>query len=256
MTSETRYEVLSPSRPVSMGDEWFDTASLDHFWIQRRFAVLRAICGSLLRPELRVAEIGCGIGLVQRQFEDRLGIPVDGFDLNASVLQRSVSRRGRLACYDVEDRREELRASYDMVLLLDVIEHVRDADGFLDAAAFLMARGGHLVVNVPASPRLFSRYDEAAGHLRRYTPAALLASGQSCGLEALAWTYWGLPLVPLALARKLVVARADRGDVIRRGFDPRSPLLNRALALLARAEPLPQKLFGTSLLAVFRPVSE
>ncbi len=44
--------------------------------------------------------------------------------------------------------------------------------------------------------------------------------------------------------------------MIRRGFDPRSPFLNRALALLARAEPIPQKLFGTSLLAVFRPVSE
>ena len=47
-----------------------------------------------------------------------------------------------------------------------------------------------------------------------------------------------------------------RYEVLRRGFDPRSPFLNRTLALRSQAEVIPQKLFGTSLLAVFRTVSE
>jgi len=248
----TRYEMLSPSQRVSMADEWFEVADLDHFWIERRFDVLCKLCGPLIRRDTKIAEVGCGSGLVQRQFEDRLDVPVDGFDLNTEALQRSISRRSRLACYDVNDRKEAMQGQYDLVLLLDVIEHVPNEHAFLSAAAFLASQGGHLVVNVPASPRLRSRYDEAAGHLRRYTPASLLEAAERSGLQVVVWSFWGLPLVPLAIARKLTVSRAARDNVIRRGFEPPGRLVNRTLALLSRIEPLPQKVYGTSLLGVFR----
>jgi SAM-dependent methyltransferase len=235
-----------------MGDEWFDIAHVDHFWIKRRLDVLCATLGSLLRDDARLAEIGCGSGLVQSQFEDRLGISVDGFDLNAEVLERNVSRTGRLACYDVHERNEELQDRYDVVLLLDVIEHVQEDTRFLADSAFLAKPGGHLVVNVPASPRLYSRYDVAAGHLRRYTPRSLLEVGEKAGLELASWTYWGFPLLPLAVARKLFMLSVDDEQVIRAGFEPPGRLANRVLSALARLEPIPQKLFGTSLLASFR----
>jgi SAM-dependent methyltransferase len=235
-----------------MGDEWFDVANVDHFWIKRRLDVLIALCGSLLRDDARLAEIGCGSGLVQSQFEDRLGLSIDGFDLNAEALERNASRTGRLACYDVQERNEELRDRYDLVLLLDVIEHVQEDARFLEDSAFLAKPAGHLVVNVPASPRLYSRYDVAAGHLRRYTPRALLEVGQKAGLEVASWTYWGLPLLPLAVARKLLMPGVDDEQVIRAGFEPPGRLANRVLTAFARLEPLPQKLFGTSLLVLFR----
>lgn len=249
--SVVRYATLSAARPVHMADEWYAIANLEHFWIRRRFEVLRALCGPLLEGRPGVAEVGCGNGLVQRQLEDEIGVAVDGFDLNTHALEQSLCRRGRLACYDVHDRNDRLRGLYDLVLLLDVLEHVEDEAGFLDDAAFLAVPGGHLVVNVPASPRLYSRYDAAAGHLRRYTPRSLLEAGRRCGLEPLRWTFWGLPLVPLAAARKLAVRAAAPDDVIRLGFRPPAAFLNRWLAWLARLEPLPQHWFGTSLLAVF-----
>ncbi len=252
MSDALRYEVLSSARAVSMGDEWFDVARGDHFWIERRFEVIRRLCAPVLGPDLEVAEIGCGIGLVQSQFETHLDLAVDGFDLNAAALQKNRSERGRLRSYDVHDRHPSLEARYDLTLLLDVIEHVEDDVSFLDASSFLAKPGGHLLVNVPATPSLFSRYDEAAGHLRRYTPNALLAVGRACDLEVVAWTYWGLPLLPAALARKLLVRRAEAEDVIRLGFQPPGALLNRAMGLAARLEPIPQRLFGTSLLALFR----
>jgi SAM-dependent methyltransferase len=252
MTEAGRYETLSSARAVSMGDDWFDVAHVDHFWIKRRFAVLCALCDSLLEGDARVAEIGCGSGLVQSQFEDRLGLSVDGFDLNADALERNASQTGRLACYDVQERNEELRDRYDLVLLLDVIEHVQDDASFLEDSTFLAKPGGHLVVNVPASPRLYSRYDVVAGHLRRYTPRALLEAGQKAGLELASWTYWGFPLLPLAVARKLLMLGVDDGQVIRAGFEPPGRLANRILTALAHLEPIPQRLFGTSLLALFR----
>ncbi len=252
MEGAPRYEILSPSQQVSMGDEWFDVASLDNFWIERRFDLLRRLCGPLLQRDAKIAEVGCGSGLVQRQFEDRLDLSVDGFDLNTEALQRSVSRRSRLACYDVHDRKEALHGRYDLILLLDVLEHVQEERAFLNATSFLASPGGHLVINVPASPRLYSRYDEAVGHLRRYTPVSLLEIGKGSGLELVRWSYWGLPLVALAIARKLAVTLVSRDRVIRLGFEPPGRVLNRALRLFSRLEPLPQKFYGTSLLAVFR----
>ncbi len=252
MTEAGRYETLSSARTVNMGDEWFDVANVDHFWIKRRLDVLIALCGSLLRDDARLAEIGCGSGLVQSQFEDCLGLSIDGFDLNAEALERNASRTGRLACYDVQERNEELRDRYDLVLLLDVIEHVQEDARFLEDSAFLAKPAGHLVVNVPASPRLYSRYDVAAGHLRRYTPKALIEAGHHAGLEVVSWTYWGFPLLPLAIARKILMRGVDDEQVIRAGFEPPGRLSNRVLTALARLEPLPQKLFGTSLLVLFR----
>jgi SAM-dependent methyltransferase len=235
-----------------MGDAWFTVADVDHFWIRRRFEVLCALFGSQLREGVRVAEVGCGSGLVQRQLEQELGVAVDGFDLNAAALARNPARAGRLYCYDVHARDERLRAAYEVVLLLDVIEHVEADREFTSDAAFLARAGGHLVVNVPALPSLFSRYDEAAGHLRRYTPRALLEVGRACGLETVSWSYWGLPLLPLAIARKGVVRRGTPGQVLRAGFAPPSARMGRALASWARLERLPQHWLGTSLMAVFR----
>jgi len=69
---------LSPPTPVSMGDWWFDIATGDHFWIRRRFDVMRRLADSVLRNSRSAAEIGCGNGLLQREVEDYYRISVQG----------------------------------------------------------------------------------------------------------------------------------------------------------------------------------
>ncbi|MFZ0969888.1 MAG: hypothetical protein WAN13_16575, partial [Candidatus Acidiferrales bacterium] len=64
---------LSAPVGVSMADQWFDIAALDHFWIRRRFDVFRRLSGDLIPQARDIAEIGCGHGLVQRQIEDAYG---------------------------------------------------------------------------------------------------------------------------------------------------------------------------------------
>src|SRR5260370_27949390 len=67
------------------------------------------------------------------------------------------------------------------------------------------------------------------------------------GLKARALTYWGLPLIPLLLLRKMM--SLAQGNVTA-GFDSRVPDINTARSLLARCEPLPQPFVGTSVMAV------
>ena len=62
--------------------------------------------------------------------------------------------------------------SFDVVLALDVVEHVEHDARFLDDLVVpRIAPGGALLVSVPAHPSLYSRHDAALGHYRRYRPA-------------------------------------------------------------------------------------
>jgi hypothetical protein len=67
------------------------------------------------------------------------------------------------------------------------------------------------------------------------------------GLKARAFTYWGLPLVPLLLVRKMMSMQRNNG---KSGFDARGHTMNALLSFLARWEPIPQRFLGTSVMAV------
>lgn len=238
---------LSPPAPVSMGDWWFDIATQDHFWIRRRFNVMRRLADAALRNSKSAAEIGCGNGLLQRGVEDYYGISVAGFDLNEIALQKNVSRLSPVYCYDIHQRNPEFAAHFDLLLLFDVLEHIDAESDFLQSVKFHLKDSGTLLVNVPAHQFFHSDYDRAAGHIRRYSLNQLAKVAEMNGFKVCAVTYWGLPLVPLLVARKGVSMRRTDG---RAGFDSRGRAINSLLAVLARCEPVPQKFLGTSVMAV------
>ncbi len=253
-TSSVRnIEYLSPPAGVSMADRWFQIAALDHFWIRRRFEVYQRLAGGLIPGAREMAEIGCGHGLFQRQIEEAYGREVTGFDLNEYALKQNISRISKVCCYDICQKDEALRERFDLIFLFDVLEHIADEDAFLKALMLHLAPNGNLVVNVPAGQWAYSAYDRAAGHVRRYSIGMLREAAIRNTLEVTAWSYWGLPLVPSLMLRKLwLMGNHDQEKLISAGFDSRSPAINAMLGFLSRCEPIPQKWMGTSLMAVFQ----
>lgn len=250
-------EYLSPAAEVSMSDGYFQIATTNHFWVSRRFDVLRRLADGVVSGAGEIAEVGCGHGLLQRQIEDEYGKPVTGFDLNEYGLKHNVSRISRVCCYDIHQRNEELRGKFNVILLFDVLEHISDEDSFLDALLFHLAPQGKLIINVPAGRWAFSEYDTAAGHVRRYAVKDLRAVALRNKLEIDNWTWWGFPLIPtLALRKLFVMGKRDQGKIISTGFDSKAPWVDKTLRTLARLEWIPQKLLGTSLMAVLRATSE
>lgn len=236
-----------------MGDQWFAVSPLDHFWVQRRFEAFQELAGSFLRNSRNIAEIGCGHGLIQRQVEDAYGREVAGFDLNEFALQRNQSRRSPVFCYDIRQRAPQFQHHFDFIMMFDVLEHIDNEDEFLQAVLFHLAPRGYFVLNVPAGQWLYSAYDEMDGHKRRYSRSSLCEVIRRNGLTVVTSSYWGLPLVPLVLLRKLWLARKHHDPTaVSVGFDSRTRSINQLLRLLSRCEPLPQKLLGTSVMAVIR----
>jgi SAM-dependent methyltransferase len=241
--------------PVSMADSWFELANLDHFWVRRRFEVMLKLADAAIRQAQNISEVGCGNGLVQRYLEDHYGVSVAGFELNELALKQSCSRTSPLYCYNIHERAEHLKSQFDLVILFDVLEHIEDEGGFLASIKHHMTDSARLLINVPALQSLYSMYDEAAGHVRRYNIRQMTKSAEASGFRVSSFTYWGLPLMPLLVLRKgLLAFRRGEKEIISSGFDPGSPALNAALMRLSRCEILPQKWMGTSLMAVLERV--
>ncbi len=113
-----------------------------HF--QRKPAGARPLAG------LRVLDIGCGGGLIAEPLT-RLGAAVTGIDAseeNIGVARAHAADLALAVDYRVAAA-EDLAATserFDVVLCLEIVEHVADLDGFLAAAASLVRPGGMLIV--------------------------------------------------------------------------------------------------------------
>jgi SAM-dependent methyltransferase len=244
-------QYLSTPLPVHMGETWFEIATLDHFWIRRRFEVFQKLWG---RRDWsgRIGEIGCGHGLVLEQMKQAYGVTVDGFDLNEEALKLIDPGAGRLFYYNIHDHATELKQAYDTIILFDVIEHLEDDRAFVDSVRFHLKPGGRMIVNVPANQSLYSRYDKVLGHQRRYDIAMMRGVAEGCGLEIEAWTYWGFTYLPLLVLRQRTQANMSDDEVTRRGFKPPGGLANSALHVLGRVEIIPNHWAGASLMAILK----
>jgi 2-polyprenyl-3-methyl-5-hydroxy-6-metoxy-1,4-benzoquinol methylase len=253
-TNDSLVIELSPAEEVDMADEWYEFATQDHFWIQWRFRKIWSSSVVRSYPASRWLDVGCGHGLVIRQFEASGDYVIDGCDLNRTALRRVGKVRGDIYVYNVFDANPLMVGRYSGILLLDVIEHIDDEGAFLEASLRHMQPGGLVVINVPALEFLFSRYDDVAGHKRRYNKLMLRTLMESHGIEPLEISYWGMLLLPLALIRKLVLTFVSRRNIIRRGFRPPARMINSFFKVLMKVELLifRRPPLGTSILAVGR----
>jgi SAM-dependent methyltransferase len=124
-------------------------------------------------------------------------------------------------------------ASFDLVVTTDVIEHVEDDLGSLQALHRVTRPGGFLVMTVPALPALWSAHDEVHGHQRRYRRAQLVDLVTRAGWSVERCSYWNGLLLGAAAATRLAerVLRREPGPL----SVPPGPV-NRALGATLSAE--------------------
>jgi SAM-dependent methyltransferase len=143
-----------------------------HFWFRARNDVIANAVISLvngLPSDYRLLEVGCGTGVVLRHLA---GVCQQGSVLGLDLYPEAVSyARERTGCEvvlgDVLSPPESL-GQFDIVCMFDVLEHLPDERQTLMAIDRVLKPGGSLVLTVPAHPSLWSYFDVAACHCRRY----------------------------------------------------------------------------------------
>jgi SAM-dependent methyltransferase len=126
---------------------------------------------------------------------------------------------------------------FDLVLVLDVLEHIADPVTFIaEQLRPLTAAGTAVLVAVPAHPALFGDHDRALGHCRRYRPSELLDQLHDwIGVEERGPLFTSLVL-PRAAAVAVERLRPGRPAVHGVGGWEGGPLLTRTLGGVLRAD--------------------
>lgn len=176
-----------------------------HFWFSGRnkliLSTMREVIGPLKGRS--VLDIGCGTGFVLAALE-RAGMKGCGLDMHLSGLRHARKRtKGLLLCETAA--RVPFRAQFDVVVLCDVIEHSADDSAVLGEASVALKDTGAIVVTVPAGPRLWTSFDEASGHKRRYTKQTLVKARRRAGLRVLVARYFSIMLLPLQILQRQLV---------------------------------------------------
>lgn len=245
---------LSQSQDVSMSNDWFELADPGHFWIEWRFRILKKMVEKFVTPDSRILEIGCGNGLAMWQMENYFQVKPDGCDLNPNALSEMFPVSGNVFLYDIFDLNQQLTGKYEMVIMLDVLEHITEDRNFFETALKYLKPGGRIVVGVPAHQHLYSKYDRLVGHVRRYEKEQLLELFNSSGIVGSKVDFWGLTLLPLLRLRKSYLNFISDEKVIQTGFKPPHPLFNLFMRMVMRLETniFNNPLTGISLLATGR----
>jgi len=230
-----------------------------HWWFRGRVRILSTV----LRRELgatspmRIASVGCGplSGLEWLVPFLAPGGRVIGID--ADVRHARDVPDGCLAAAGAAEAIPLRAESCELVLALDVIEHLDDDAAGLRECTRTLRRGGLLVVTVPALPSLWGAQDVVSQHRRRYTRATLRDAFARAALSPARVTYFNsLLFPPIAAVRWARRLWPPHGPVRSDFEDTRPGIANGLLAAAFGAEshlvgrvPLP---VGASLLAVAR----
>jgi SAM-dependent methyltransferase len=193
-------------------------AELDgvHWWYRARRDILSALIRRRVKlpKEARILEIGCGTGhnVLMLQHFGR----VDAIELDPAARQVAETRLGRPvgnaslpALPGVPD------GTYDMVAILDVLEHVEADRDALASIARKLKPGGKILITVPAHPWMWSAHDVVNHHHRRYTRKSLKAVIGEAGLRIEMIGYFNSLLFPLAAAARLagrITGKEDSDD--------------------------------------------
>jgi SAM-dependent methyltransferase len=135
-----------------------------------------------------VAEVGAGIGTFSERIlaggAERL-LLIEPEESCAKALERQFGSDARVAlARETLPGAPTLRAGeFDLVVCQNVLEHVADDAGGIEAMAEGLAPGGRLALVVPAGERLFGPLDDAYGHWRRYEAEELRSLVAGAGLE-------------------------------------------------------------------------
>ncbi|MBI2400246.1 MAG: class I SAM-dependent methyltransferase [Deltaproteobacteria bacterium] len=159
-----------------------------HPWELARLDALRRILSGTLRDGLKVLDLGCGDGFVSRELFNERAVKVTAVDSNFTAADMAaLSGQSRNIAYS---RTLEGDGRFDLVLLLDVVEHVEDDLGLLmGIAQKRLASGGRILITAPAFNALFSGHDRFLGHRRRYNPGELDSLARRAGLKTISSGY-------------------------------------------------------------------
>lgn len=213
----------------------------------------KAYWGAKLLPYVKgnALEVGAGIGANLANFKHMPGVrwtllePDAGLcDVIREKIESSELPAGtRAICGMLHDL--PALETFDTILYIDVLEHIEDDHTQIEAAARRVAPDGHLIVLSPAYQAVYSPFDAAIGHYRRYDRRSLLSLTPST-LQPVASFYLDSMGLALSAANRLIARQSAPTPATIKIWDSSIVPLSRIVDRVVGHS------FGRSIIAVWR----
>ncbi len=201
-----------------------------HWYYTAKAQALRCMLTQLMPRHL--LDVGAGSGFFSRHLlastaaESAVCIdPNYAGDSDECVDNKPLHFRTKLATIDA-----------DLVLLMDVLEHVDDDLGLLREYIDKVPSGAHFFISVPAFQFLWSGHDDFLEHKRRYTLVQVEALARSAGLTLVQSNYYFLAVFPIAACIRLLQRLIGTSQIKKSQLSRHHPLVNGILRALCWLE--------------------
>jgi len=207
-------------------------ANIGKHWYYRSKAraMERLLCG--VTPSI-ILDVGAGLGFFSMKLlSNTLAKQAWCVDINYEADSEALES-GKPVYF----RRSVDEVDADLVLLMDVLEHVDDDVGLLSDYVKKVPRGALFLISVPAFQFLWSGHDVFLEHKRRYRLNQVEDVVRRAGLTVKHGAYYFGAVFPIALAIRIVSNLLQRGRYKARShLSQHHPCVNAILATMSLAE--------------------
>lgn len=206
-------------------------ADIEHHWYysSKAKAMTRLLEGA---APTRILDVGAGSGFFSRHLLAHTTAK-DAWCVDICYEADSdESETGKAVHY----RRSVDAIDADLVLLMDVLEHVDDDVSLLKEYVDKVPRGSRFLITVPAFKFLWSGHDDFLEHKRRYTLKQLEEAVRNAGLEVKHGAYYFGMVFPIAATLRLAQKANSDGKPTRSQLTRHHPIVNAALKSLCNVE--------------------
>jgi SAM-dependent methyltransferase len=205
--------------------------------------ITRILARNSIEPKT-ICEIGCGAGEILRLLQERLDSECTfwGYEISPQAFELCKSRENEKLHFRLLDIKEEKKVYYDLILVMDVLEHM---ENYFDLLRDIKTKSEYKIFHVPMDISVrsvlwghFIDFRDSYGHIHYFTKEIALRTLEDAGYEVLDFFYTIDPMPlpwheinrnPRLLLRK-ILGQIKRG-ILRRGPEKLLSILNKDFAV-------------------------
>lgn len=232
----------------------YELVEENHWWFRGRRAIILEFFNKfkIVRDKTKILDFGCNTGAFAGKLQ-AMGYDVTGVDMSEDAIAFG-TKIGTKNLVVGKTSVPFADQSFDLVMALDVIEHIEDHDETMSDLHRVMKNDGKAFIMVPAFMFMWGLQDDVAHHFRRYSKKELINLAIRNGFEVERVTYFNFFMfVPIAIVRLIQkIIPPKRSSDFDMNNDFINTLLERLFVLESRILRYINLPFGVSLVVVLR----
>lgn len=191
----------------------FETLAMlesDNWWFRSRNRIILWALETKIKSFKSLLEVGCGTGFVLKGIHDKYPTAsLFAVEYYSEGIEHASKRVPTAKIKQLDATKMNEIGVYDVVASFDVVEHIPDDVKALNNFYSALKEGGSLILTVPQHPSMWSKSDDFAGHIRRYTRSELLDKVRNSGFTVNYISSFVTFLLPLMWISRLAFTKKD-----------------------------------------------